>query len=88
MSQQHRLVAGARVTGLGTLASRVLGLVRDMATGAMLGMAGGGVMDAFVIANRIPNLFRELFGEGRVDGQLSAGRCRHTWKTTAAAPGN
>ena len=27
-------------------------------------MSGGGVMDAFVIAFRIPNLFRRLFGEG------------------------
>jgi putative peptidoglycan lipid II flippase len=29
-----------------------------------LGLAGKGVMDAFVIAYRIPNLFRRLFGEG------------------------
>ncbi len=62
--QRHPLIAGARVTSLGTLASRVLGLVRDMATAALLGLAGGGVMDAFVIAYRIPNLFRRLFGEG------------------------
>src|SRR5580692_4761517 len=56
--------AGLTVTSLGTLASRVLGLVRDMATVALLGMSDGGVMDAFVIAFRIPNLFRRLFGEG------------------------
>ena len=62
--QQNPLIAGAVVTGLGTLASRVLGLVRDMATAALLGMGGSAVMDAFVIANRIPNLFRQLFGEG------------------------
>jgi len=66
MSQprRHPLIAGARVTSLGTLASRVLGMVRDMATAALLGLAGKGVMDAFVIAYRIPNLFRRLFGEG------------------------
>ena len=56
--------AGLRVTSLGTLASRVLGLVRDIATAALFGLAGGGVMDAFVVAFRIPNLFRRLFGEG------------------------
>ena len=56
--------AGLTVTSLGTLASRVLGLVRDMATVALLGMSDGGVMDAFVVAFRIPNLFRRLFGEG------------------------
>jgi putative peptidoglycan lipid II flippase len=62
--RRHPLIAGARITGLGTLASRVLGMVRDMATAALLGLAGQGVMDAFVIAYRIPNLFRRLFGEG------------------------
>jgi putative peptidoglycan lipid II flippase len=44
------------------MASRVLGLVRDIATAALFGLSG--VYDAFVIANRIPNLFRQLFGEG------------------------
>jgi putative peptidoglycan lipid II flippase len=60
----HPLLAGAAITALGTLASRVLGMVRDIATAALLGLAGGGVMDAFVVAYRIPNLFRSLFGEG------------------------
>jgi len=35
-----------------------------MATAALLGLSGGGVMDAFVIAFRVPNLIRRLFGEG------------------------
>jgi putative peptidoglycan lipid II flippase len=39
-------------------------MVRDMATAALFGLAAGGVMDAFVVAFRIPNLFRRLFGEG------------------------
>ncbi len=62
--KRHPLISGTRITSLGTLASRVLGMVRDMAMAALLGLAGGGVMDAFVIAYRIPNLFRRLFGEG------------------------
>ncbi len=45
-----------------TTASRVLGLVRDMACAAIFG--GGMVWDAFSLAFRIPNLFRRLFGEG------------------------
>jgi putative peptidoglycan lipid II flippase len=61
---QRQLYAGIRVTSFGTLASRVLGMVRDMATAALLGLSGDGVMDAFVIAFRIPNFFRRLFGEG------------------------
>lgn len=62
--QRHPLVSGAGITSLGTLASRVLGMVRDMATAALLGLSGGGVMDAFAVAFRIPHLFRRLFGEG------------------------
>jgi len=58
------LISGARTTALGILASRVLGLLRDMATAALLGLAGGGVMDAFALAWRLPNLARRLFGEG------------------------
>ncbi|MDZ7618054.1 MAG: murein biosynthesis integral membrane protein MurJ [Patescibacteria group bacterium] len=61
---RHPLISGALVTGLGTLLSRLLGMVRDMATASILGMAGSPVMDAFVVAYRIPNLFRRLFGEG------------------------
>ena len=61
---RHPLITGARVTSLGTLASRVLGMLRDMATASLLGLSAGGVMDALVIAFRIPNLFRRLFGEG------------------------
>jgi len=63
-SKRHPLISAVRITSLGTLSSRVLGMVRDMATAALLGLVGGGVMDAFVIAYRIPNLFRRLFGEG------------------------
>lgn len=64
MAARHSLITGARITSLGTLVSRVLGMLRDMATAALLGMSGTGVMDAFVIAFRIPNTFRRLFGEG------------------------
>ncbi|HZZ30159.1 MAG TPA: murein biosynthesis integral membrane protein MurJ [Pirellulales bacterium] len=62
--ERHPLVSGTVVTSLGTLASRILGLVRDTATAALFGLAAGGVLDALVIAFRIPNLFRALFGEG------------------------
>jgi len=62
--KRHPLISGARVTSLGTLSSRLLGMVRDIATAALLGLSSGGVMDAFVIAYRIPNLLRRLFGEG------------------------
>lgn len=44
------------------MASRVLGFVRDVLLAALLG--AGPVADAFFVANKLPNLFRRLFGEG------------------------
>ncbi len=44
------------------MVSRVLGFVRDMLIAAVLG--AGMVADAFVVAFRLPNLFRSLFAEG------------------------
>ncbi|MHB1036004.1 MAG: murein biosynthesis integral membrane protein MurJ [Pirellulales bacterium] len=62
--ERRTVLDGLRVTSVGTLASRVLGMVRDMATASLLGLSSGGVMDTFVVAFRIPNLFRAVFGEG------------------------
>ncbi|MGI6246296.1 MAG: murein biosynthesis integral membrane protein MurJ [Pseudochelatococcus sp.] len=45
-----------------TLLSRVTGLVRDLATAALLG--AGLIADAFFVALRLPNHFRAIFGEG------------------------
>ena len=45
-----------------TLLSRLLGLVRDMVIAHFFG--AGGAADTFVLAFRIPNLFRRLFAEG------------------------
>jgi putative peptidoglycan lipid II flippase len=55
-------VGPARLIGSVTLLSRVLGLVRDVLASHYLG--AGMVWDAFALANRVPNLFRRLFGEG------------------------
>ncbi|MEQ8229112.1 MAG: murein biosynthesis integral membrane protein MurJ [Rhodospirillales bacterium] len=45
-----------------TMLSRVFGFVRDMLIANFLG--AGMVADAFVVAFRLPNLFRRLFAEG------------------------
>ncbi|MGH8302388.1 MAG: murein biosynthesis integral membrane protein MurJ [Steroidobacteraceae bacterium] len=52
----------AGVVALAVLGSRILGLVRDQVFGTLFG--GGEVMDAFIMAFRIPNLLRDLFAEG------------------------
>jgi len=59
-----KILRGLWPTMLGTLASRVLGLARDIATAALLGLGRGHIMDALVVAFRIPNLLRRLLGEG------------------------
>ncbi len=51
-----------RLISLLTASSRVLGLFREVALARVFGL--GSVMDAFVVAFMIPNLFRRLFGEG------------------------
>ena len=50
------------VVGGYTLLSRVTGLVRDMVYSRMFG--AGVLMDAFLVAFKIPNFMRRLFAEG------------------------
>jgi putative peptidoglycan lipid II flippase len=52
----------AGIIGVAVLCSRVLGLLREQVCAALFG--GGGAMDAFTAAFRIPNLLRDLFAEG------------------------
>jgi putative peptidoglycan lipid II flippase len=47
-----------------TLASRILGLLREMTKAALLGTSA--LSDAFSVAFMIPNLFRRLFAEGSI----------------------
>ncbi|MCA3245895.1 MAG: murein biosynthesis integral membrane protein MurJ [Azospirillum sp.] len=56
------LLRATATVGSYTMASRVLGFVRDMATAAYLG--AGPVADAFFVAFKFPNFFRRLFAEG------------------------
>ncbi|MFV0430889.1 MAG: murein biosynthesis integral membrane protein MurJ [Alphaproteobacteria bacterium] len=53
--------AMASLGGL-TFISRLTGFVRDQMAASFLG--SGSLMDAFVVAFRLPNLFRALFAEG------------------------
>ena len=60
--EASQLARSAGAAGAATLASRVLGLVRDQVLAARFG--AGNDMDAFNIAFRVPNLVRDLFAEG------------------------
>ena len=57
-----RLVRGFLTVGAWTMASRVLGFVRDIVIAAALG--AGPVAEAFVVAFSLPNMFRRFFAEG------------------------
>jgi putative peptidoglycan lipid II flippase len=57
-----RIARSASKVSLAVMCSRVLGLIREQAFAVLFG--AGFAFDAFVVAFRIPNLLRDLFGEG------------------------
>ena len=57
-----RLARSAGLIGAAILASRLLGLVREVVQGAYF--ATSNAADAFGVATRIPSLLRDLFAEG------------------------
>ncbi|MEM7422451.1 MAG: murein biosynthesis integral membrane protein MurJ [Pseudomonadota bacterium] len=57
-----RLLRGFATVGGWTMASRVLGFVRDILIAALVGT--GPVAEAFFVAFRLPNMFRRFFAEG------------------------
>ncbi len=57
-----RLISGFLTVGVWTMASRILGFVRDIMIAAYLG--SGPVAEAFLIAFSLPNMFRRFFAEG------------------------
>ncbi len=57
-----RLIKSALIVSLSILASRVLGLVRDVVIATLFG--AGSLTDTFFVAFRVPNLLRRIFAEG------------------------
>ena len=62
MKTDFRMFRHVGLVSLGTLSSRLLGLVREILMASTFGTKG--VASAFFVAFLIPNLFRRLFGEG------------------------
>ena len=56
------LLTNAALVGAATMLSRITGFIRDILLAALLG--AGPLAEIFVIAFRLPNLFRRLFAEG------------------------
>ncbi|WP_294033164.1 murein biosynthesis integral membrane protein MurJ [uncultured Moraxella sp.] len=59
---KSRLFRSTMVVSSMTMLSRILGLVRDVVLMSVFG--AGGLMDAFLVAFKIPNFLRRLFAEG------------------------
>jgi putative peptidoglycan lipid II flippase len=61
-TMSFRVARSAGLIGLATMASRLLGVAREVVLAALFG--AGTSMDAFNVAFRVPNLLRDLFAEG------------------------
>lgn len=66
--EHKHLIKSAGVIALGTLTSRILGFLRDIVIARLFGVYL--YAQAFVIAFKIPNLFRDLLGEGSANAAL------------------
>jgi len=65
----HRsIIKSTSVISLGTLSSRILGFVRDIILAKIFGT--GFRADAFFVAQKIPNLFRDFVGEGATNSAV------------------
>ena len=64
MTEKKQILKSASIISLVTIVSRVLGYIRDQRISFLLGTTLSA--DAFVLAYRIPNLFRRLIGDGVV----------------------
>lgn len=63
-----QLAKSATIIGFATLCSRLLGFIRDIVIARLFGIYI--YAQAFVIAFKIPNLFRDLLGEGAANAAL------------------
>lgn len=61
LEKNQSVIKSAVSMAMGTFSSRILGYVRDA---LMFALFPRSVTDAFVVAFRLPNMFRRLLGEG------------------------
>src|SRR5687768_868779 len=59
---QERLLTSTTIVGFMTVLSRITGLARDVAFSAWFGSSP--IMEAFIVAFRVPNLMRRFLAEG------------------------
>lgn len=64
LPKRSSVARSAGIVSMAVMASRLLGLVREMVFAYFFGASKSFANDAYVIAFRIPNLLRDLFAEG------------------------
>jgi len=68
-ADSHRsIIRSMSIMSLGTLSSRILGFLRDIVLAKFFGT--GFQADAFFVAFKIPNLFRDFVGEGATNSAV------------------
>ena len=65
---QRSLIKSTSIISAGTFSSRILGFIRDVILAKLFGTQA--TADAFFVAFRIPNLFRDLMGEGAANAAV------------------
>ncbi len=65
--ERKNIASFAIVVGLGTFCSRIFGLIRDVLLASFFSRF---TTDAWLVAFRIPNMFRRLFGEGSLSASF------------------
>ena len=78
MSENKSIIKSASIISLATLFSRLLGFIRDIVIAAFFGT--GLVSEAFFVAFRIPNLLRDLVGEGAANSAFVPVFCEYLVK--------
>ena len=76
------ILRSTSITGIATLLSRVTGLLREMVQAQAFG--AGVLMDAFLVAYKIPNFLRRLFAEGAFSQSFVPVISQHKVKNTHA----
>lgn len=83
-SNKSTIARSAATVGFAVMCSRILGLVREQVFAGLFG--AGYTYDSFVVAFRIPNLLRDLFGEGALSAAFvtvfSAYDSTRSWEDT------
>jgi len=80
MSEHKAIAKSSFLIGFSTIISRILGFVRDILMAKFFGT--GLAAEAFVVAQRIPNLLRDLVGEGAANSAFVPVFCEYRFKKT------